>query len=153
MKISEKLEDFWDDFLDAVSEYQRHRRHHRNLFVFFFGEGVNTMNITSILTTDTTKGAFVAIAETDANGNPVSSSGPFAITVSDPSNVAKVTPGSPDNTTPTRIVANGSNNVGSVSVSVTDKSNNAVGTASLSVAAPPPPPPTPTLTVTFVPGT
>jgi len=108
--------------------------------------------ITQILNNDP-KGAFVAIAETDANGNAVASGGPFAIAVDDPNKLVNVTAGSPDNTTPTRIVGNGSG-VGSVDVTVTDTSNNAVGKATLQVVAPaPPPPPVPTLTVSFVPGT
>ena len=108
--------------------------------------------ITQILNNDP-KGAFVQIVETDANGNVVASSGPFAIKVDDPNSLVTVTAGSPDNTTPTRIVGNGSG-VGSVDVTVTDTSNNAVGKATLQVVAPaPPPPPVPTLTVSFVPGT
>lgn len=102
-------------------------------------------------------GAFVIFAETlpDAQGNPqpVASIGPFAITVNDPNSLVVVTPGSADNTTPTRIVGNGSG-VGSVDVTVTDQSNTAVGKATLQIVAPaPPPPPVPTLTVGFVPGT
>jgi hypothetical protein len=141
-------------------EREEHRpRHHRELFVFFFsaevhGEGVSIMNITQIVNNDP-KGAFVQIAETDANGNAVASSGPFAIEVVDQTPpITTVTPGSPDNTTPTRIVGNGSG-VGQVTVNVTDQSNGAKGSAVLQVVAPapPPPPPVPTLTVSFAPGT
>jgi len=108
--------------------------------------------ITQILNNDP-KGAFVQIAETDANGNAVASSGPFAIAVDDPNHLVTVTAGSPDNTTPTRIVGNGSG-VGSVTVTVTDQSNTAKGSATLQIVAPPPPPPpVPTLAVSFVPGT
>lgn len=109
--------------------------------------------ITQILNNDP-KGAFVTIAEADANGNAVASSGPFAIAVDDPNGLVAVTAGSPDNTTPTRIVANGSG-VGSVNVTVTDQSNGAKGAAALAIVAPPPPPPppVPTLTVGFEAGT
>jgi hypothetical protein len=108
--------------------------------------------ITQILNNDP-KGAFVAIAETNADGSAFASVGPFAIAVDDPNKLVNVTAGSPDNTTPTRIVGNGSG-VGSVDVTVTDTSNGAVGKATLQVVAPPPPPPppVPTLTVSFVPG-
>src|SRR5271157_805955 len=130
-----------------------HRRRHRQhrLFVFFFsvrprrlwgssGEGVSIRMITSILNNDP-KGALVAIAETDANGAAVASSGPFAIQVVDQTPpIATVTPGSPDNTTPTRIVGNGAG-VGQVTVNVTDQSNGAKGSAVLQIVAPPPPPP------------
>jgi hypothetical protein len=110
------------------------------------------MNITQILNNDP-KGAFVAIAETNADGSANASAGPFAIAVDDPNKLVVVTPGSADNATPTRIVGNGSG-VGSVDVTVTDTSNGAVGKATLQVVAPtPPPPPVPTLTVSFVPGT
>jgi hypothetical protein len=108
--------------------------------------------ITQILNNDP-KGAFVQVVETNADGSAFASAGPFAIKVDDPNNLVTVQPGSPDNTTPTRIVGNGSG-VGSVDVTVTDTSNNAVGKATLQVVAPaPPPPPVPTLTVGFVPGT
>lgn len=107
------------------------------------------MNITQILNNDP-KGAFVAIAETNADGSAHASAGPFAIAVNDPNKLVVVTAGSPDNTTPTRIVGNGSG-VGSVDVTVTDTSNGAKNTATLQIAAPPPP--VPTLTVGFVPGT
>jgi hypothetical protein len=137
---------------------ERHEHHHRHrrrrLFVFLFsaevhGEGVSIMNITQIFNNDP-KGAFVSIAETNADGSAFASSGPFAIKVDDPNNLVAVTPGSADNTTPTRIVGNGSG-AGSVDVTVKDTSNNAVGKATLQVLAPPPPP-VPTLTVGFVPG-
>jgi len=113
------------------------------------------MNITQILNNDP-QGAFVSIAETNADGSAFASAGPFAIKVDDPNKLVAVTAGSPDNTTPTRIVGNGSG-VGSVDVTVTDTSNNAVGKATLQIVAPtpppPPPPPVPKLTVGFVPGT
>jgi hypothetical protein len=142
--------------------HHRRRKHHRpELFVFFFsakisGRGVSFRMITQIFNNDPL-GAFVTIAETlpDASGNPqpVASSGPFAITVDDPNKLVNVTAGSADNTTPTRIVGNGSG-VGSVDVTVTDQSNTAVGKATLQIVAPtPPPPPVPTLTVGFEPGT
>jgi hypothetical protein len=147
-----------------VSEHEKERhghhrrRHHHRLFVFFFsaevhGEGVSIMNITQIVNNDP-KGAFVQIVETDANGNVVASSGPFAIEVVDQTPpITTVTPGSADNTTPTRIVGNGTG-VGQVTVNVTDQSNGAKGSSVLQVVAPapPPPPPVPTLTVSFVPG-
>jgi hypothetical protein len=139
--------------------HRRHRHHHR-LAIFFFqvsifenGEGVSIRMITSILNNDP-KGAFVQIVETDASGAVVASSGPFAIEVVDQTPpIATVTAGSPDNTTPTRIVGNGTG-VGSVTVNVTDTSNGAKGSAVLQILAPPPPPPppVPTLTVGFVPG-
>ena len=139
--------------------HRRRRHRHHRLFVFFFEirfsnfehrEGVSIRMITSIVNNDP-KGAFVQIVETDANGNVVASSGPFQIQVVDPGSLTTVTPGSADNTTPTRIVGNGSG-VGSVTVNVTDTSNKAVGSAVLQIVAPAPPP-VPTLTVGFVPGT
>lgn len=137
---------------------RRRHRHRRHLAIFFFQvsifperEGVSIRMITQIVNNDP-KGAFVQIVETDASGNVVASSGPFQIQVVDPSSLTTVTPGSADNTTPTRIVGNGSG-VGSVTVNVADTSNKAVGSAVLQVVAPVPPPPVPTLTVSFVPGT
>jgi len=137
------------------------RSRHHQLFVFLFSaevlrEGVSIRMITQILNNDP-KGAFVEIAETNADGSPHPSSGPFQIEVVDPAPaLTTVAAGSPDNTTPTRIVANGSG-VGSVTVNVTDTSNGAKGSAVLGIVAPPPPPPppppVPTLTVSFAPGT
>jgi len=143
-------------------EHQPRHHGHRRLLVFFFEirfsnfehrEGVSIQMITQILNNDP-KGAFVQIVETDAAGNTVASSGPFAIEVVDQTPpITTVTPGSADNTTPTRIVGNGAG-VGQVTVNVTDQSNGAKGSAVLQVLAPPPPPPpVPTLTVSFVPGT
>ena len=111
--------------------------------------------ISQILSNDTVKGAFVAIAEADpTTGAAVQSSGPFGIVVDDPNGLVTVQAGSPDNTTPTRIVANGTGKTGSVDVTVTDKGNTATGKATLLIVAPPPPPPpVPTLTVSFEPGT
>jgi hypothetical protein len=156
----------------SKGKHKIHHRHHRGkhrkrvkLFVFFFGiwnrEGVSTLSailpIISILSTDTTNGALIQIAEA-LDGQPVQSSGPFEIVVNDPTGLTKVIAGSPDNTTPTQIVASGTEGTGSVEVTVTDTSNNAVGSASLAIVAPPPPPPppppptVPTLTVSFIPG-
>lgn len=112
------------------------------------------MQITQIFSNDTRLGAFVTIAEADpVTGAPVLSNGPFAIQVDDPNGLVNVTPGSADNTTPTRITANGNGGVGSVDVTVTDQSNKAVGKATLQIVAAPPPPPVPTLTVGFDAGT
>lgn len=118
--------------------------HGAQLFVFF-GRSTCHENregfsmITQILVTDTTIGAFLILAETK-DGQPFASSGPFDIAVDDPGNAATVTKGSADNTTPTRITANGSNNAGDVTVTVTDQSTGAVGKGVLSIVATPPPP-------------
>lgn len=146
--------------LREIHQTLKHCCGHRRLFVFFLAgspssNGKENMGglITSILTTDTAAGALLTIAEM-LNGQPVQSSGPFSVSVQDPAGAATVTPGSADNTTPTRITANGSNNVGDVTVTVTDENDQAVGSGVLHIVAPPPPPPpVPTLTVGFVAGT
>lgn len=120
------------------------------------GEGVSfrIMQITQIFSNDTKLGAFVTIAEADpVTGAAVQSNGPFAIQVDDPNGLVNVTPGSADNTTPTRITANGNGGVGSVTVTVTDQSNKAVGKASLAIVAPGGGGSVPTLTVGFDAGT
>lgn len=147
------------------------QRQEKGFFNIRFGEGVNSrmstnpviVNITSILSTDTTKGAFVQIAEV-LNGAAVQSNGPFSISITDPTGLTTVTPGSADNTTPTRIVASAAaaalvaalpaGTIASVTVTVTDESNQAVGSAQLQILPPAaPPPPVPTLNVSFIPGT
>lgn len=108
-----------------------------------------------LLSNDTTKGLNLQIVETvAATGMVVPSSGPFAVDVTDPGNTITMTPGSADQKTPTNFKANGTGNVGTVTVKVTDQSNALVGSASFDVVAPAPPPPkADTLTVSFVPAT
>jgi len=72
--------------------------------------------------------------------------GPYTVAVADPSGLLAVTPGSPDNTTATTFKLAGSSATGSATITVTDTSNNLVGSATLAVTAvapPPPPPPAP----------
>lgn len=103
-----------------------------------------------ILSTDT-KGLNLAIAETlAATGEVFPSAGPFQVDVTDPAGAVTVTPGSADQTTPTNFKASGTNAVGTVTVKVTDTSNNLVGSGSFDVVAPAPPPQADTLTVGFV---
>jgi hypothetical protein len=105
-----------------------------------------------ILSNDT-KGLNLTIQETiAATGAVVPSAGPFAVDVQDPGSTVTVTPGSPDQATPTNFKPNGSGAVGTVTVKVTDTSNGLVGSASFDVVAPTPPPPAKadTLTVGFV---
>lgn len=101
---------------------------------------------------DDPKGLNLAIKETlAATGQEFPSSGPFAVDTTDPSNTITVTPGSPDNATPTNFKPNGSGAAGTVTVRVTDQSNGLVGNASFDVVAAVPVPKADTLTVDFVP--
>lgn len=116
-----------------------------------------------LLITDTTKGLNLTIAEIlAATGQVFPSSGPFQVDVTDPTADADgsnsgivVTPGSPDQTTPTNFKASGNNRTGTITVKVTDVGTGPgaglVGTGSFDVAGTPPPPPKPdTLKVDFV---
>jgi len=68
------------------------------------------------------KGLNLVLAES-AKGAPLPlSKGPFTVDVTDPNNTVTVTPGSPDQTTPTNFKPNGTGAVGTVSVVVTDTS-------------------------------
>jgi hypothetical protein len=100
------------------------------------------------------KGLNLTIQEVlAATGQIFPSAGPFDVVVTDPASTVTVTPGSADNTTPTNFKPNGSGAIGTVTVKVTDQSNNLVGTGSFDVVAPVTPPPTvpDTLQVGFVP--
>jgi hypothetical protein len=69
-----------------------------------------------------TVGLKLVLSETHA-GTPVPlTKGPFTVAVTDPNNTVTVTPGSPDQTTPTKFVPNGTGAVGTVTVVVTDTS-------------------------------
>lgn len=111
--------------------------------------------MTQILANDT-KGLNLTVEEIAA-ANPgvvLPASGPFQVDVTDPGNTVTVTPGSANQITPTNFKPNGTGAIGTVTVKVTDTSNNLVGTGSFAVVAAPPPPPPPkadTLLVGFVP--
>lgn len=103
---------------------------------------------------DDPKGLNLAIKETlAATGEVFASSGPFAVDTTDPSGSITVTPGSPDNVTPTNFKPNGSGAAGTVTVKVTDQSNGLVGSSSFDVVAAAPVQKADTLTVDFVPAT
>lgn len=102
-----------------------------------------------------TKGLVLGLAES-AKGAPVAlSKGPFSVVVADPNNVATRVAGSPDQTTPDIFRANGTGNVGTVTITVTDTGQTpplAAAPVSFDVVAPPPPPVTPdTLIATLTP--
>lgn len=115
-----------------------------------------TNAVTQLLSNDT-KGIDLVLVESAAGVEVALSKGPFAIAVDDPAGTITYTPGSDDQATPSNFKANGSGATGTVKVTVTDQSNNLVGTGSFDVVAPtPPPPPPPTadkLDVFFVPAT
>lgn len=101
-----------------------------------------------------TKGLLLVLAESSKGVAVPLSKGPFAVDVQDPNNTITMTPGSDDQSTPSKFVPNGSAATGTVTVKVTDTSNGLVGSGSFDVVAAPPPPPTPdTLTVDFAPAT
>jgi len=98
----------------------------------------------------------LVLAESKAGVSVPLGKGPFGVAVVDPNGVGgtvKVTPGTPDNTTPTSFQLSGTGAVGSVQVTVTDEQYSIVAQGVINVAAaPPPPPPVPdTLTVDFQP--
>ncbi len=101
------------------------------------------------------KGLVLGILETlKATGQEFPSAGPFQVDVTDPAGTINVVPGTPDQKTAEIFRANGSGNVGTVTVKVTDTSNGLSGSATFDVVAPPPPPPPAapdTLTVSFTP--
>jgi hypothetical protein len=110
--------------------------------------------VSQIFSNDTV-GVNLLLAESAAGVQLALTKGPFSVAVDDPGNTVTVTPGSDDQTTPTKFKPNGSGATGTVTVTVTDMSQTPplVGKASFDVVAPPPPPPqTPdTLAVSFVP--
>jgi hypothetical protein len=103
------------------------------------------------LLSNATKGFVLTLAESfvPTDGTPPTalplSAGPFTVDVADPGNTIVVTPGSPDQKTPTIFRANGTGATGSVTVTVTDTSNGLKGSVTFDVVAPatPPPPPPP----------
>lgn len=92
-----------------------------------------------LLTTDT-KGFVLGITEIRSSDGAVAprSSGPFAITVTQDADkpVVTVTEGSPDQTTPDIFRPNGTGNTGTVTIDVTDTSNNLSALISFDVVAP-----------------
>ena len=91
---------------------------------------------------DDTKGLNLTIQETvAATGAVIKSAGPFAVDVTDLGGSISVTPGSPDQTTPTNFKPNGSGKTGTVTIHVTDQANGLNASISFDVVAPPPPPP------------
>jgi hypothetical protein len=108
------------EFFEEIEEFEKRRRHERQLFVFFIGatEGKITMEIFS----NDTKGLNLVLAES-SKGNPVPlSKGPFTVQVSDPNGTITQTAGSPDQTTPDNFKPNGTGKIGTVTVTVTDTS-------------------------------
>lgn len=90
------------------------------------------------LFTNSAKGFVLGIVETrQSDGKVYKSAGPFQIDVTDPAGAIAVVPGSADQTTSTILRPNGSGKAGTVTVKVTDTSNNLVGSASFDVVAPP----------------
>lgn len=96
-----------------------------------------------------TKGLVLGIVETRASdGKVYPNVGPFTVDVTDPNADANgqngtvtVVPGTPDQKTPTIFRPSGNGKTGTITVKVTDTSNNLVGSVSFDVVAPPPPPP------------
>jgi hypothetical protein len=99
------------------------------------------------------KGLNLVLAETAKGAAVPLSKGPFTLVVTDPGNTVTVTPGSPDQTTPTNFKPNGTGAVGTVTVVVTDTSQTpplVSAPASFDVVAPVATVPD-TLTASFVP--
>ena len=102
-----------------------------------------------LLTTDT-KGLNLTIEEiVSASNQIIPSAGPFKVDVTDPSVDANgqngaitVTPGSGDQVTPTNFKPSGNGKTATITVKVTDTSNNLTDSISFDLVAPPPPPPT-----------
>ena len=110
---------------------EHHPRHARKfLLVSFIGEDKLTMQIFS----NDPKGLNLTIQEVlKATGQIFPSAGPFTLDVADPSKTVTMTAGTPDNVTPTNFKPNGTAAVGTVTVTVTDTSNNLVGIGSFDV--------------------
>jgi hypothetical protein len=101
-------------------------------------------------------GLNLVLAETSKGVAIPLSAGPFTVAVQDPANTVTVTPGSADQTTPTNFKANGTGNVGTVTVVVTDTSvtpNLVSAPASFDVVAPVTTPVPDALTASFAPAT
>jgi hypothetical protein len=100
-----------------------------------------------ILSTDVTLGLNLALAESLKGAALPLSKGPFTLAISDPADTVQVNPGSADQTTPTNFVANGTGNLGTFTIIVTDTSvtpplvSNIVSVDVVAPAPPPPPPP------------
>lgn len=107
------------------------------------------MNPLNLIVGDATVYNLV-LAET-SKGQPFPlGKGPFLVDVQDPNGILKVTPGTPDNTTPTSFQLSGTGAAGAANVTVTDTQYNLVGQGVINVAAAPPPVPD-ALTVDFQP--
>ena len=78
------------------------------------------------------------------------SKGPYNVAFADPAGLLAVTPGSPDNSTPTTFKLASGIATGTATITVTDTSNNLVGTVTLTVTPVVPPPPVPTQLAPFV---
>lgn len=96
-----------------------------------------------------TKGLVLGIVETRASdGKVYPNVGPFTVDVTDPNADANgqngtvtIVPGTPDQKTPTIFRPSGNGKTGTITVKVTDTSNNLVDSVSFDVVAPAPPPP------------
>jgi hypothetical protein len=103
---------------------KRHPRQRRELLVFFLHLERCLGELVMQIFSNDAKGLNLVLAET-AKGVPVPlSKGPFTLQVTDPGNTITVTPGTPDQTTPTNFKPNGTGAVGTVTVVVTDTSFN-----------------------------
>jgi hypothetical protein len=123
---------------DLLTLRRERRRREHELLVFFLRPRTSTTEgkLTMQIFSNDPNGLNLALAETSA-GVPVPlSAGPFTVTIADPNNTITDTEGSPDQTTPDNYKPNGTGNVGTVTVTVTDTSNNLVGTGSFDVVAP-----------------
>jgi hypothetical protein len=111
------------------------------------------------LLSNAVKGLVLGIVETlAATGQVFPSAGPFQVDVTDPTADANgqngaivVVPGTPDQKTPTIFRASGNGKTGTITVKVTDTSNNLVNSIFFDVVAPPPPAQADTLTLSLTP--
>lgn len=150
-----------------MRHYKKHHRHAERLFVFFLPSALPPQDlgtaatlegfillgvkITMQIFSNDTKGLDLVLAESAKGVSVPLSKGPFTVSVTDPGNTVNVTPGSADQTTPTKFTPNGTGATGTVTVTVTDTSQTPplVGTGSFDVVAPVTVPDT--LTVSFTP--
>jgi hypothetical protein len=105
---------------------ERHHRHPRHLFVFLLAAGsdcwLEMKGCTVQIFSNDPKGLNLALVESAKGVQIPLSKGPFTLAVQDPANTVTVTRTGQDEVVPSNFKPNGTGNVGTVTIVVTDTS-------------------------------